>query len=270
MTQGHSATDRDPGFPDRHRLLILYLVALIVVAALSGVVGERPILEIVLTSSALVALGVAAAVQKSQGAAAVAAGLGIALGSSALVWQSLGTPLSWLPPLIGLTLVASYRRLPPLLAACAVYSTMGLAAMTPRQGMVWSLGVLAVALALILAWRISTPQTTAAEVSDRFQISFEEAPIGMAVLRPSGELVEVNKAMSRILGYDQDHLTGANISGLVHVDDHLELGEAWEQMGNGDQHRATEWMRWLTAGGRPIWARVSLSLVPRTEGQPAL
>jgi PAS domain S-box-containing protein len=270
MPQGHQATDLDPDFSDRHRLLVVYLAALIPLVAISGSVSGRPIIEIAVTSLALLALALAAGLLRPPGAAALAASLGIALGSTAVVWQSFGTPLSWLPPLIALTIVSTYRRLLPLVGACTVLSVLGLATMTPQRGVVWSLGVVAMALALILAWRMAPAPTQAAESSDRFHISFQEAPIGMAVLKPSGELVEVNNAMSRLVGYDRDHLTGSNISALVHVDDHPELGEAWEQMGNGAQHRATEWMRWSTASGRPVWAKVSLSLVPRTEDQSAL
>jgi PAS domain S-box-containing protein len=270
MPEGHHATERDPGFSARHRLLVVYMAALVPVVAISGSVGDRPVIAIALTSLTLVALTFAAGVLRSPGMAALVVSLGIALGSAAVVWQSFGTSLSFLPPLIALVMVSSYHLLVPLGGVCAVLAALGLATMTPQLGGVWSLGVVAMAVALVLAWRLAPQPTPVAASSDRFHVSFEEAPIGMAVLRPSGELVEVNKAMSRILGYDRHHLTGSNISGLVHVDDHPELGEAWEQMGNGVTHRATEWMRWLTAGGRPVWAKVSLSLVPRSEDQAAL
>jgi PAS domain-containing protein len=240
MPEGHHATERDPGFSARHRLLVVYLAALVPLVAISGSVGDRPVIEIALTSLMLVAFALAAGALRSPGMAALVASLGIALGSAAVVWQSFGTPLSLLPPLIALVMVSSYRLLLPLACVCAVLAALGLATMTPRLGGVWSLGVVAMALALVLAWRLARQPTPVAASSDRFHVSFEEAPIGMAVLRPSGELVEVNKAMSRILGYDRDHLTGSNISGLVHVDDHPELGEAWEQMGNGVTHRASE------------------------------
>lgn len=270
MPEGHQAIDRDPGFADRHRLLISYLWGLVPVLAISGSIGDRPLIETVLTSSVLIAFAITASVMSGPEWAALAVSLGIALGSVAVVWQSLGTPLAWLPSLIALVLVSSYRLLSPLAAAGTVLAALGLITMTPQPGLLWSLGVVAMALVLVLAWGSTPPAAPVPASSDRFHISFEEAPIGMAVLRPSGELVDVNKAMTRIVGYDRDHLMGSNISGLVHVDDHPELGEAWERMGNGALHRATEWMRWINASGRPVWAKVSLSLVPRTEDQPAL
>jgi PAS domain S-box-containing protein len=101
-------------------------------------------------------------------------------------------------------------------------------------------------------------------------MSFEEAPIGMAVLKPSGELMQANRSMAAMLGYERESLLGLNISALVHVDDQAELGEAWEMMGNSSEHVAAEWMRCLTAQGGAIWGRVSLSLVPRTPGQSAM
>jgi PAS domain S-box-containing protein len=270
MPEGHQAIDRDPGFADRQRLLVSYLWALVPVLAFSGSIGDRPLIETVLASSVLITLAIAASVVRGAESAALAVSLGIALGSAAVVWQSLGTPLAWLPSLIALVVVSSHRRLSSLAAAGAVLATLGLVTLNPRHGILWSLGIVATVLALVLTWRMIPLAKREPQSSNHFHISFEEAPIGMAVLRPSGELIEVNKAMTRILGHDQDHLTGSNISGLVHVDDHLELGEAWERMGNSDMHRATEWMRWINADGRTVWAKVSLSLVPRTQDQPAL
>jgi PAS domain S-box-containing protein len=270
MPEGHQAIDLDPGFAARHRLLVLYLWGLVPVLASSGFIGDRPAGETVLATTFLIAFAVTASMMRTPEAAAVIASLGITLGSAAAVWHSFDDPLALLPSLIALVMASSYRRLPPLATAATVSAALGLMAATPQIGLVWSLGVLAMTLALILAWRLTPLAAPLQAASGLFHISFEEAPVGMAVLRPSGELVEVNKAMTRIVGYDRDHLMGSNISGLVHVDDHIELGEAWEQMGNGATHRATEWMRWVNSNGRPVWAKVSLSLVPRTEDQPAL
>lgn len=132
------------------------------------------------------------------------------------------------------------------------------------------LGLLVI-VALALGWlALRSHRETPNATGERYRLSFEEAPIGMAVLKPSGEFLEVNKAMARLLGYDQGRLVGTNLTNLVHGDDQTDLGRAWEEMGNGTDHTATEWMRWLTVKGRPLWSRVSLSLVPWTPDQPAI
>lgn len=106
--------------------------------------------------------------------------------------------------------------------------------------------------------------------SERYRLSFDEAPIGMAVLKPSGEFLETNKALARLLGYEQVRLVGTNLTTLVHGGDQSDLGVAWEEMGNGTDHTSTVWMRLLTSKGRPLWTRMSLSLVPWTPDQPAI
>jgi PAS domain S-box-containing protein len=123
----------------------------------------------------------------------------------------------------------------------------------------------------MLGWKVGfVSRAGAAGSSDIYRTGFRQAPIGMAVLRPSGEILEVNQAMADVLGREQTTLIGANVSTIVHGDDRAELGEAWEEMGNSDSHQTSRWMRWITGTGRPIWGRVSLSLMPRTATSRAL
>ena len=59
MPAGHRTTDRDPGFSDRHRLLVLYLAALVPVLAFylgfthnyGGIIWRRPRTDFVLQTS---------------------------------------------------------------------------------------------------------------------------------------------------------------------------------------------------------------------------
>jgi PAS domain S-box-containing protein len=88
----------------------------------------------------------------------------------------------------------------------------------------------------------------------------------MAVLQPSGEFLQANPALTRMLGHDEGRLLGANIRTLVHADDLDDLGKAWEEMANAP---TTSWMRCRTSDGQAIWGRLSLSLVPRSSRQPA-
>ena len=87
----------------------------------------------------------------------------------------------------------------------------------------------------------------------------------MAVLTPSGEFIHANEALIGMLGT----VAGANIRGLVHADDLAELGQAWEDMGNGDNQSATAWMRWRASDGRAIWGRLSLSFLRSAKRRPA-
>ena len=103
---------------------------------------------------------------------------------------------------------------------------------------------------------------------DALRLSFERAPIGMAVLKLSGDFLEVNPALTRLLGHDEKHLLGTNIMALVHSDDLDGLGQSWEEMANGTTPIASAWMRCRTSTGQDIWSRLSLSLLPRARRQP--
>ena len=102
---------------------------------------------------------------------------------------------------------------------------------------------------------------------DALRLSFETAPIGMALLKPSGEFLRANPALTRMLGHDESRLLGANIRSLIHADDRDDLGQAWEEMANAAT--SITWMRCRTSSGQAIWGRLSLSLVPRSPRQPA-
>ncbi|MEX1134547.1 MAG: PAS domain-containing protein [Acidimicrobiia bacterium] len=88
---------------------------------------------------------------------------------------------------------------------------------------------------------------------DALRLSFETAPIGMALLKPSGEFLRANPALTRMLGHDESRLLGANIRSLIHADDRDDLGQAWEEMANAAT--SITWMRCRTSSGQAIWGR---------------
>ena len=119
---------------------------------------------------------------------------------------------------------------------------------------------------LIGGWRLASREKDSAGAGeDGFRAAFEKANIGMALLTPSGEFIHANEALVGMLG----RVAGSNIRGLVHADDLAELGQAWEDMGNGDNQSATTWMRWRASDGRAIWGRLSLSFLRSAQQRPA-
>lgn len=269
MTAGRHLSGSGHGFALRHRLLSFLLWALVVIAAATAWSTGRGLLEISIITMVLLAFAVAAEVLSTPVMKASAVVLGLALGAAVLVVYT-QAPLSPVPALVVVVAAVIYRMWQTLALVTLATAALGYFTLDLGSAVVLALGATAITVALTLAARLDAGHSRSATGPDRFHTSFEEAPIGMAVLKPSGQFIEANKAMTRILGYRRDQLTNANISGLIHVDDRGELGAAWEQMGNSSEHRASEWMRWVTSSGHPIWGRVSLSLVPRSDDQPAL
>lgn len=223
------------------------------------------------------ALSLAGMLLTGRAISSAAVSLGIAFSASAIVYYAGDVPLMHLYLAAALVAVGFYHRKVPLFAGLSVLVTYHFAVS------VWLLGTESVleaglhscllsllALTIVLGWRLEPANGVLAPTTDRYWTSFHSAPIGMAVLKPSGEFLEGNEALAHLLGYEATHFPGRNIRAFVHGDDMPILGEAWEAIGNTRSQTYSAWMRCLTAEGDAIWGRVSLALVPRTDQQNAM
>ena len=57
------------------------------------------------------------------------------------------------------------------------------------------------------------------ESEERFRLTIDEAPIGMALVALDGRFVRVNRALCEIVGYSSDELTGLTFQAITHPDD---------------------------------------------------
>ena len=274
MVTGLEAGGDGDVFTRAHRLLVVALWAHVPALATAGLVLDQPVYEVALTSLTLVAFALAGTAIRRPHLASATVTLGLIAASVIFVHYAGGPTGAHVHFFLAICAVSFYRHVMTLgvgVAAVGIYH-LAPAVRTGDMAVAASHTGAIVALALLLAagWRLARDTGPGDRRGDRFRIGFEEAPIGMAVLKPSGEILEANRAMIEILGYDQGSLVGLNINSLVHVDDKPELGAAWEEMGNSPRHTASEWMRCLTADGLPVWGKMSLSLVPRTDEHPAM
>jgi PAS domain S-box-containing protein len=65
----------------------------------------------------------------------------------------------------------------------------------------------------------STPATSPSDAEKRFRGAFDFAPIGMAIVAPTGEWLDVNPALARMLGYEPRDFLGRTRQELTHPDD---------------------------------------------------
>lgn len=267
MSQGNLAS--------RHRLLLILLWVHVLFLAGLGLAAGESLATVAVSSVVLITLAVGGMLIPGAVPASIAVALGLVTASMALSTYTSGIEVASLHLLVMVAATSLYRMWQPLLVsvvAVTIYnlvevqsSTLTLAEAALQSG-------LAALLALILAagWRQPGPSPDESGTLNRLRMAFEEAPLGMAILKPSGEFIQVNEAMGRLLGYEPDEMVGRNIRSIVHSDDMVEVGEAWEQMGNEDNHSAVSWLRCATAAGSSLWGRVSLSLVPHTPAHPAM
>ena len=268
-------------FATRHRFLLVLLLIQVPVLAVVGLITEVPIYEIVIASLILVVMAVIGMTSRTQGMAAGAVSLGLVTAAGIVVRYLDGSAESQFAFLLALVAVSFYQEWRLVLAGFIYvvgfqifnFVLMYREAYVQRYGVAHlalpfvflTLTMVLVAL-LIAGWRLAARgEAKRATGEDEYRFGFEKANIGMAVLSPSGEFIQANEALIGMLG----PVAGANIRSVVHVDDVAELGQVWEDMGNGATQSATTWMRWRTSDGRAIWGRLSLSFLRASKLRPA-
>jgi PAS domain S-box-containing protein len=103
---------------------------------------------------------------------------------------------------------------------------------------------------------------------ERFRGSFAASSIGMALVAPSGEWLQVNPALCTILGYDEDELLATTFQNITHPDDLDGDLDLVAQALEGTVPHYTLEKRYLHKDGHVVWALLSVSLVRDGSGSP--
>jgi PAS domain S-box-containing protein len=107
------------------------------------------------------------------------------------------------------------------------------------------------------------------ESAGRFRSTFENAPIGMALVSLDNHYRQVNQAFCDMLGYSQEELLSRRTFEITHPDD-LEASIARTQaLLEGTTDRDLLEKRYICADGQVVWALSSVSLVRDSRGDPA-
>ncbi|MET0458917.1 MAG: PAS domain S-box protein, partial [Ilumatobacteraceae bacterium] len=105
------------------------------------------------------------------------------------------------------------------------------------------------------------------EAETRFEIGFEQAGIGAAILDLDGLPTRVNNAVCSILGRTQDELIGQTWAGYSHPDD-LPLGRAVLARLAAGHDDYTDEHRFVRPDGSIVWALLHITLVRNDAGNP--
>ncbi len=116
--------------------------------------------------------------------------------------------------------------------------------------------------------RLTDEMARRAEAEERFRNAFEYAPIGMALVSPDGQALQVNAALCQMLGYTHDELLRKPIAEVMHPDDLATADADRERLLSGavDSYRAER--RYLHRSGTIVWAEMNVSLVRDSTGRP--
>jgi PAS domain S-box-containing protein len=94
----------------------------------------------------------------------------------------------------------------------------------------------------------------------KFRHLFEDSPIAIALLDPSGQIRMSNETLAHLLGYGREELKLKNILDLAHPGD---VPQSWLQIQEvvaGVRETAQTEKRFLRSDGSVVWGRLTLSL----------
>ena len=106
------------------------------------------------------------------------------------------------------------------------------------------------------------------EAEERFRRSFEDAAIGMALVAPDGRWLQVNDALSQIVGYPKEELLQKNFQELTHPDDLDADRDLANRTLSGEIQSYQLEKRYFHKDRHIAWILLSVSLVNDEGGEP--
>jgi len=103
----------------------------------------------------------------------------------------------------------------------------------------------------------------------RFRSLFEQSHVGVALYDLQGRFLEVNSALTRILGYEPSELTCMFYLEVSHPEDREASVTQVEQLLEGKLDRCVLENRYLRKSGESVWCSTILSLIRDASGRAA-
>jgi PAS domain S-box-containing protein len=103
---------------------------------------------------------------------------------------------------------------------------------------------------------------------ERFQATFEQAAVGIALEAPDGRWLRVNHKLCDIVGYTAQELLALTFQDITHPDDlEADLGEVRRMLAREITTYAME-KRYVRKDGAFVWINLTVSLTWRADGSP--
>lgn len=107
-----------------------------------------------------------------------------------------------------------------------------------------------------------------ASAEERLRLTFEHAPIGMAMVSEDGVVEEANNALCRFLRRTRDQLVGATIAEITHPDDLAADQELMDALLAGLRSHYRMDKRYLRPDGSVVWGRLTVAIARSAVGEP--
>lgn len=109
-------------------------------------------------------------------------------------------------------------------------------------------------------------QRRLARAEQAFQLAFDCAPIGIAVVNRDGRLLQVNRALVSMLGYEQAELAGAGVASIFHPGERRRTLDAIERLLSGELDMNESVRRLQHRDGHTVQARCILASARDPDG----
>jgi PAS domain S-box-containing protein len=111
-------------------------------------------------------------------------------------------------------------------------------------------------------------ERTLHESEERFRLTIDEAPIGMALETLDGRFVRVNRALCEIVGYSSAELTRLTVRAITHPDDRDADLAFKGQLARGEIPRYQLGKRYIRKDGGIVHIQLSCSILRSRDGAP--
>ena len=106
------------------------------------------------------------------------------------------------------------------------------------------------------------------ESEERFRLTFDQSPIGMAFVSLDYHFIRANNAFCNMLGYTEEELTSLHFMEITHPDDlHADM-EPVNQLATGQLDRYITDKRYIRKDGGIIWGHLSVRAIKDASGHP--
>ena len=102
----------------------------------------------------------------------------------------------------------------------------------------------------------------------RFEATFEQAAVGMALVAPDGRWLRVNRKLCGIVGYEPEELLARTFQDITHPEDLGEDLDLLRRMLSREIETRALAKRYLRKDGSTVWVNLSVSLVWKPDGTP--
>lgn len=103
---------------------------------------------------------------------------------------------------------------------------------------------------------------------ERFRSVFEQGHIGVGVAELDGEILAVNPALGKLIGFEPDELLGRHYTELIDPEDREPCREGVKQLKESQRPTVTVELRFRHKSGEVVWGMTTFLLIRDDTGKP--